>query len=278
MTRIIILSFAITLLTGGGGLFLLEVQEVEVVEPISDATSAPKELREESKAEYKIRNVQVPILIYHAVRPYQDDDGPLTRQYTVTTPVFEKQLRFLKESGYTSISFKELEDAILREGDLPDKPVLLSFDDGSWTHYAYVFPLMKAFGFTGTFFIFSNALDRAGYMTSSQVLEMKDAGMTIGNHTRYHQFLTRISDEEALEEMRVGKVRLEELLGEPVDVIAYPFGFYDEEILAGAASLGHRMGRTIKEGSIHSAENLLEMDGYQMTNSVSRLIYALNER
>lgn len=272
------MSFTLTLTLGGGSLFLLQVQVPEVEEIVSHITLAPKEVVAESEIHYDAREVEVPILIYHAVRPFKDEDGPLTRQYNVTTATFESHLKFLKENGYTSISFAELEEAILREGTLPKKPVLLSFDDGSWTHYENAFPLLKRFGFSGTFFIFSNAIDRPGYLTTSQVLEMKDAGMTIGNHTRYHQFLTRLPDDEALEEMRTGKDRLEELIEEAVDVIAYPFGFFDEETVRGAALLGHRMGRTIQEGRIHGESDLLTLEGYQMTNSLSRLLYALDER
>jgi len=104
---------------------------------------------------------------------------------------------------------------------------------------------------------------------------MRDAGMRFGNHTRYHQYLTRIPDDESVDEMREGKARMEEILGEEVGVIAYPFGLHDDDVVSGAAMLGHRLGRTIREDRAHGPEDLMTLGAYQMNDTLRRLEYAL---
>lgn len=275
---------------GGGGYWLAARSVTAPTEPLlqskgtsDDAAGAPRgaghapEDAVPGSDAAGPREAEVPILVYHTVRPWRADDGPSARQYNVTPETFEAQLALLKERGYESIAFDELEAALLRGGTLPEKPVLITLDDGTASHYDHAFPLLKKYGFTATFFVFTNAIDRPNYLTSAQILEMREAGMRFGNHTRYHQYLTRLPEAEASEEMRTGKERLETLLGEEVAVIAWPFGLYDEAVIAEAERLGHRLGRTIKEGRRQAPDARMELRAWQMSDSLRRLETALGE-
>src|SRR6266850_2336971 len=72
---------------------------------------------------------------------------------------------------------------------IPDKLVVLTFDDSKASHYTVVRPLLKQYGFSATFFItegFSFRTNKKDYMTWEQIAELHRDGFEIGNHTRDH--------------------------------------------------------------------------------------------
>lgn len=273
----ILMTIALTALLGGGGIWFAERLangdgETHASTAVVYAASeeAPEQLPEPVE-------VELPILVYHTVRPWRSSDGPNARAYNVAPETFRKQMAYLAERGYTSISFSDLHEAMFFGKVLPEKSVLITLDDGTSSHYENAFPALREYGFDATFFIFTNAIDRPNYLTSAQILEMREAGMHFGNHTRYHQYLTRLPEGEMREEISTGKERLEELLEETVDVIAYPFGLHDEAVEHEAREIGHSIGRTIKEGRLHRPDELMRLPGYQINDSLARLRYALGE-
>jgi len=273
----ILITIFLTALLGGGGIWLSELpvhdEEVGSVR-VAVVQAIPKEARESAP---EPTQVEVPILIYHTIRPWYVDDGPDARAYNVTPETFRKQMAYLAKSGYASITFDDLRKAMFFGELLPEKPILITLDDGTSSHHQYAFPVLREYGLKATFFIFTNAIDRPNYLTSEQILEMRSEGMRFGNHTRYHQYLTRLPIKEMHDEIRVGKERLEELLEEKIDVIAYPFGLHNEVVEQEAREIGHSFGRTIKEGRVHHPDEPMKLPGYQINDSLARLRYALGE-
>ncbi len=170
----------------------------------------------------------VPILVYHIVRPSLPTDSEGVRKLAVTPEHFDEQLTHLAAAGYHVIRFADL-DAHLREGaPLPPKPIVITFDDGWSDQYRYAFPILVKHGYTATFFVFTNAVNHRGFLSWDDLRAMLTAGMTVGDHTRSHPFLTRITDPARLwDEIWGSKRTLEEELGVPVTEFAYPFGQFD---------------------------------------------------
>lgn len=79
--------------------------------------------------------VHVPIIVYHSVRPYYSGITAIVRRFTVPPEVFEEQLNFLEKNGYEVIGFQELYNHFNQNAPLPEKPVILSFDDGWKNQY-----------------------------------------------------------------------------------------------------------------------------------------------
>src|SRR5208282_1462915 len=96
--------------------------------------------------------ISVPILIYHSIRPYRDTDLAGVRKYITTPEALEEEFAYLKESGYTSVSFDDLQHRLQSDSTLPPKPVIICFDDGPETQYTYALPLLRKYSFTATFF------------------------------------------------------------------------------------------------------------------------------
>jgi peptidoglycan/xylan/chitin deacetylase (PgdA/CDA1 family) len=167
--------------------------------------------------------VRIPVLIWHHVGPLPGYSGE--RTLNVTTEIFRQQLEHLKVKGYKTLSIAEFIE-LLKTGKNPkQKSVLLTFDDGYLDNYTTVFPLLKEYGFTGTFFI---PLARSE-ISKEQLKEMADAGMDIESHTLSHWVLSHVTNENVLvNEVLKSKAELEQVTGKPVLAIAYPKCVYNE--------------------------------------------------
>jgi peptidoglycan/xylan/chitin deacetylase (PgdA/CDA1 family) len=215
----------------------------------------------------------VPILIYHAVRPYIDSDTPAVRRYIATPDTLEKELAYLKDNGFTSVTFDDLASRLTRGTALPPKPVIISFDDDWRSQYTYAFPLLRKYGFTATFYIWVVVVGMKNHMTWDEIRELDAAGMQIGCHTMTHPYLTRIKDDERLKRELLGaKQRIEAEIGKPVTTLAYPFGQYNEHVVAVAREAGFTSARSTWPGIVHSAEGLFSLTGLIRTESTVSLV------
>ncbi len=174
------------------------------------------------------RSAQVPILLYHYIRPYPDRAAdPLGYNLSVPPERFEQQLAYLAGQGYTTIRIVDLASH-LRTGQprLPPKPIILTFDDAYDNAYTQVLPILRKYGMIGTFFIPTGFVDRelSGYMNWAQVKALYDAGMEIGAHTVNHVDLTVKTATLAEQEIAQSRQMLEDKLGDTVHVFAFPYG------------------------------------------------------
>jgi peptidoglycan/xylan/chitin deacetylase (PgdA/CDA1 family) len=104
-----------------------------------------------------IRRIRVPILMYHYVSPLPPDADDIRAGLTVSPETFRSHIEFLKSEGYETISLYEMNTALEYGLELPEKPIVLTFDDSYTDHYQYVFPVLKEFGYTGTFFVITGS-------------------------------------------------------------------------------------------------------------------------
>ncbi|MBU6415380.1 polysaccharide deacetylase family protein, partial [Patescibacteria group bacterium] len=105
---------------------------------------------QEKAEEIKPGSVKVPILIYHSVRPHSANQSPFQKYYDVAPAMFEQQLQYLKDHQYVVIGLDYLADALTQGIILPQKSVVITFDDGWRNQYAYAFPLLRKYNDTAT--------------------------------------------------------------------------------------------------------------------------------
>ena len=218
----------------------------------------------------------VPILIYHSIRPYRAEDLPGVRKFITTPDALDEEFAYLKENDYTTIDFDSLELSLRTGAALPPKPVIICFDDGPETQYVYALPLLRKYSFTATFFLFTNAIGREHYLSWDQVLALSAEGMQIGCHTRFHPYLTRITDENRLwDEIEGAKQRLESRLGRPVTAFAYPFGQYNEHVVDVVKKAGYTCARGTYPGIRHGREEIFTLTGLIRTANLKSLVTSL---
>jgi Predicted xylanase/chitin deacetylase len=174
---------------------------------------------------------EVPILCYHRIADGKKGD------YTVSPSTFSAHMKVLADSGYHSISPVQLYDYLVYNKTLPEKPVMITFDDSRLEHCAIAAPVMEKYGFKGVFFIMTITYNKKNYMTREQIAQLDSAGHTIGLHTWDHTMVTRYKDAaDWQKQIADPKDKLEKIIGKPVGFFAYPNGVYDHK---GAEKLSH---------------------------------------
>ncbi len=203
----------------------------------------------------------MPTLMYHKIGDYPP--GSQLAKLWVTTEDFRRQLAYLKENGYTSIDFRDWRDAEKGVKPLPEKPVLITFDDGYMNNYELAYPILREFGMKGCIFLVYETMDKHNswhdpatepwlkMLTWTQIHEMQDTGVIeFGSHTMRHRNLTTLSLDEVRWELTESKRRLEEKLGREMVGFAYPYGSgaYSPEVRKAALDAGYRFDFSIKQG------------------------------
>jgi peptidoglycan/xylan/chitin deacetylase (PgdA/CDA1 family) len=171
---------------------------------------------------------------------------------SVTPDNFRQQMEWLKANGYETISLYDLIYALnIGWPHLPDKPIILTFDDGYQDNYENAFPILRDLGFTGTFFILTDVTDRSepGYMTWPMLKEMSEAGLNIEVHGREHLEMSD-RDQSWLVYHLLGPAQtIEANLGYEPRFIAYPSGKYDSLTISVAQEEGYWGAVTTKNGT-----------------------------
>jgi peptidoglycan/xylan/chitin deacetylase (PgdA/CDA1 family) len=218
------------------------------------------------------QTVIVPILIYHAIRAYIPTDTAGVRRYIATPETLEKELAYLKDGGFTSVTFDDLERSLTTGTKLPPRPVIISFDDNWEGQYTYAFPLLKKYGFTATFYTWVVVVGRTHHMSWDEVKELADAGMQIGCHTMTHPYLTKVTgDAELRWQIDTAKQTIEQHTGKPVTSFAYPFGQYNEKVVGFVKEAGFTSARSTWPGVVHDTTGLFSLTGLIRTESAVNL-------
>lgn len=169
------------------------------------------------------QDVKVPILMYHAV----SDDIWGSADLFVSPSELEKQLAYLQENGYTTVTFEDLPHI-----DEIEKPVLLTFDDGYRDNYTELFPLLQKYEAKATIFVITDAIGNDLYLTSDMIAEMSESGLvSIQSHTDTHPDLSTLDEENTRREMEDSKLTLMRITGKEPFVLCYPTGKYSDTTL-----------------------------------------------
>ncbi len=209
-----------------------------------------------------LRRIRVPILMYHYISELPEDADDVREDLTVSPELFQEHVAYLQREGYHTISLYDLDAALSTGAALPDKPVILTFDDGYSDHYEHVFPMLHEAGFTATFFVITGLVDanQPGYLTWPQVEEMAVAGMQMEPHTKNHPSLNERDYDFLVYEMLGSRESLSAHTGQRAAMFSYPAGRYDGATLA----VGHEMNIwravTTQPGMLHTTDNRLEVD------------------
>lgn len=218
----------------------------------------------------------VPILVYHAIRPYIQSDTAGVRRYIATPATLEAELSWLKTNGFTSITFDDLTRHLTHGDALPPKPVILSFDDDWEGQYSYGLPLLKKYGFTATFYVWVVVVGRKHHMTWDEVKALDEAVMQVGCHTLTHPYLQRIRDDESLQREILGsKQTIERHIGKPITSFAYPFGQYNERVVSFVREAGFTSARSTWPGVVYSSDGLFSLTSLIRTEATQSLEDAL---
>lgn len=169
-----------------------------------------------------------PILEYHQIA---NETDPISETYNVKPAEFSAQLDYLQEKGYTTITLQDFMRVKHGKGNLPAKPIILTFDDGYVDNYTEMLPILEAHNMKAVVYVITNEIGKPGYLTLEQIKDMQERGIEIGSHTADHLSLKLLDKDLRLHEIRDSKIFLEWSGLETIYSFSYPNGAYDDEII-----------------------------------------------
>ncbi len=222
---------------------------------------------------------RVPILVYHRFGPTVPDS------MTVTTDTFAWQLHYLRDHGYTVVPLHGMVDYLRGTGPAPPpKSVVITADDGHTSVYSDMLPIVRQSGIHVTLFIYPSAVSNAAYaLTWSQLAELAHTGLfDIQSHTywhpNFHNEKKRLTPQQytSFVDMQLVRSRqvLESRLGIHVDLLAWPFGIYDEDLMGRARAAGYVAAFTIEDHPVTRVDQLLALPRHLMTNRDGGAVFA----
>ncbi|GAA3551706.1 hypothetical protein GCM10022419_035010 [Nonomuraea rosea] len=176
----------------------------------------------------------MPILMYHSVTDNPNDE---TKPHSVRPSDLAEQLAYLSESGFTPLTLGDLVASFNKNNgrSVPEKPIVVTFDDGYADFHSHALPLLERYSFPATVFLTSGWVADAGadaagralddMLSWGQAREAAQTGIEIGGHSHSHPQLDQLRLEELRQELRKNKGLLEEKIGAPVATMAYPYGY-----------------------------------------------------
>jgi peptidoglycan/xylan/chitin deacetylase (PgdA/CDA1 family) len=189
--------------------------------------------------------------MYHYISEIPADADVYRRDLTVTPAKFDAQMQYLADQGYLPVTLTDVYDALSIGKPLPDKPIVLTFDDGYRDAYTQALPILQKYGFIGEFFVLATPahFESPQYLSWNQVREMADAGMSIQPHGRDHKDLTQRQYDFLVYQILGAKEAVEAHTGRPVTFFCYPSGRHDTDTRAVVASAGYLGGVTTAWGT-----------------------------
>ena len=210
------------------------------------------------------------ILVYHRFGPAVADS------MTVRTPVFASQLKYLHDNGYTVVPLRDVVNFAAAHGELPPRAVAITADDGHRTVFSDMAPLIEHYRIPVTLFIYPSAISNASYaLTWEQLAELKATGLfSVESHTYWHPNFRiekrRLSTEDywKLVDSQLNKSRqiLERRLGGHVTMLSWPFGIFDDELIAAATKSGYVAAFSIERRKVSRGDNLMALPRFIVTD------------
>ena len=201
-----------------------------------------------------LENKKIPILMYHSISYEKENILRVPKEN------FRNQMKYLKDNNYTTLTLDELYSYMKTGKDLPNKPIVITFDDGYKDNYTNAYPILKEFNLKATIFVITNTIDHEkDYLTSTEIKLMDSNNIRIESHTSSHEHLDQISYVDNVNTMKTSKIKLEKILNKKIDYIAYPYGGYTSNTIKAAKQSGYKLAFSTEFGLIDKNDNIYSL-------------------
>lgn len=220
---------------------------------------------------------KLPILKYDHISP---PSALNTNCNNITPESFEEQLQHLRDNDYYNAKWEDWINAMFKHTPLQGKAIAITFDDGYFDFYQYAWPLLKKYGFIATVFLttdyvgHTNSWDKNLFgeiplMGWQEIIELQKEGILFGSHSATHRSLTSLSPADIVHEAVRSRTTLQQVLGVPVKIFAYPNGHTDSVVAHLAGACGYTLGLTSKPASSTFMDNTMNLPRLEVKGSDS---------
>ncbi|MDI6744875.1 MAG: polysaccharide deacetylase family protein [Thermodesulfovibrionales bacterium] len=234
----------------------------------------------------------VPVLMYHHINPHKGD------MVTITPEVFECQMAYLQRAGYRTLKIEELVSYINGGLTIPQKAVVVTFDDGWLDNYMHAFPILKKYKINATVFLITDRVENSSENTTmipsliptheesksliekgeshkvvlnwDVIKEMTDTGfIEFYSHTKSHAKCSSLPEKELVEELKESREIIEKRLGSPCPYLCWPYGEYNDLALTSAKEADYKAIFTTNHGVVKPGSDPCEINRIIVKDSVA---------
>lgn len=231
--------------------------------PVEQAIAEPRPVT--------LPNRTVRVLCYHDLG--EQADG----LYETSVEDFRSQLGILRDKGFRAITTRELADYLSNAKDIPERSVVITFDDGYKSVLTVAKPILDEFGFRASIFLITDSVGAKRNLSWDDVKQLAAAGWDVGSHTVTHSNLTKRGraesaqqhQERIVREISASYARIEEKVGVPPVALAYPFGNYDAACMQACRDAGYRVALSIDPGAIDQQSDCWRLPRKMVVNGTS---------
>ena len=208
---------------------------------------------------------EIPILTYHSV----DNSGSVI---SITPVQFREQMMYLRRRGYQTMTLQNmLKYSKENDGTVPPKTIVLTFDDGFMNNYESAFPILQDCGMTATIFVVTDLVGSVcawgkdeGFpetplMSWNEIDEMHRYGIDIQPHSCTHPCLPSLHGDQIFNEVFKCRQVIEQRLGKDAKVFCYPYGKFNDEVIAALKRAGYIAAVTTMFGRNRRARNCFKL-------------------
>ena len=244
----------------------------EIIEENYSFTKIIDEIEEIYQKQYVLKKkYEIPVIMYHRIIKENDVKG--VHGIYVLEDVFDKQMKYLKDNGYQTITFEDIKNGEWRNRfNKGNKWIMLTFDDGYKDNYEVAFPILKKYGFKSTIYLLGevkynkwdvdnpkNPEEKFILMDDKEILEMQEYGIEFGGHTLTHPMLAKLDLEDAKREITESRKILNKKLGKEMNCFAYPYGNLNEEVKKIVKEVGYKFAVATDSGDISYSKDLFQI-------------------
>jgi len=209
-----------------------------------------------AKQNVQCATAEVPMLMYHSIGT---SAARRFRRFAVHPAEFADQMAYLDDQGYQTVTAADLAERQASVTSLPERPLVLTFDDAYEDFYTAALPVLREHGFRSTLFVptayvgmtaafnaSTGEVDRR-IMPWSAVRDVMAEGVEVGSHSHTHPQLDLVPGDILIEEISRSRKLLEDQLGVPIEGFAYPFGYWNRAARAAVADGGFRYAAAVAD-------------------------------
>jgi peptidoglycan/xylan/chitin deacetylase (PgdA/CDA1 family) len=186
--------------------------------------------------------LKVPVLMYHHIQPQNNAKQLGQTALSVDSSIFDSQMQYLSQNGYTPLFANELVNALLNQQSLPAKSIVITMDDGYEDNFIYALPILQKYNLKANIMLSTGLMNNSNMLSWDEVKSLKSSGLIyFTNHTWAHQSVIRGFKEKISLEIDTGQKQIQENTGQTVNIFTYPYGEHNktaEDILREKGYLG----------------------------------------
>ena len=209
---------------------------------------------------------QVNSFIYHR---FGESRYPSTN---ISTEIFTQQLDYISALKIDIISLEEVANRLAKGEELPEHAVSLCVDDAFRSFSEVGMPIFRRYNIPVTLFVNTDSVGTTGYLNWSELKQLAEEGVTIGNHTASHAYLIELKKDESLQEwekrikadIEKAQKQFKKHLGFKPTLFAYPYGEYSDRVVEIIESLGFKAAFAQQSGVIHDKSNRFILPRFPM--------------